>query len=178
MTTVPTPAATGRRELRDGVVYLVLERTFRAAVDDVWAAVTEPGRLERWIGTWSGDPASGSVDFRMTAESADAPAEEHRILECEPPRRLVTESSSPGEDDTVWRLELDLSERDGVTTLVFAQRMEDVVPAESVGPGWDYYLDRLLVAHGGGDVAGVDWDGYYPALSAAYAAAFRPTSSQ
>ena len=37
--------------------YVVFERTFRAPIDDVWAAVTEPERLERWIGTWTGDPA-------------------------------------------------------------------------------------------------------------------------
>lgn len=178
MTALPAPGATGRRELRDGAAFLVLERTFRAAADDVWAAVTEPERLERWIGTWSGDPAVGSVEFRMTAEAEDAPAEVHRILECDPPRRLVTESTSPGADDTVWRLELDLVERDGVTTLVFAQRMEDAVPADSVGPGWEYYLDRLVVAHGGGDVSSVDWSAYYPALSAPYGEAFRPTSSQ
>jgi uncharacterized protein YndB with AHSA1/START domain len=170
--------ATGRREERHGTPYLVLERTFRAPVADVWAAVTEPDRLERWIGTWSGDPASGTVEFRMTAESEEAPAETHRILECDPPRRLVTESTSPGDDDTVWRLELDLSEREGVTTLVFAQRLEDAVPVDSVGPGWEYYLDRLVVAHDGGDVATVDWYAYYPVLAAPYAEAFRPTSSQ
>ena len=26
--------------------------TFRAPIEDVWAAVTEPERLARWIGTW------------------------------------------------------------------------------------------------------------------------------
>ncbi len=45
---------TGRREIRDGVSYVVLERTFDAPVDAVWAAITEPVRLERWIGTWQG----------------------------------------------------------------------------------------------------------------------------
>ena len=173
--TLTTP--TGRRELREGTPYLVLERTFRAPIDDVWAAVTEPARLERWIGTWTGDPSSGSVAFRMTAESPDAAEELFRILACEPPRRLVTESTEPG-SDTVWRLELDLIERDGVTTLVFAQRADDAVPVDSVGPGWEYYLDRLVVAHGGGDAATVEWDDYYPSLAEPYAEAFRPTSSQ
>ena len=59
--------ATGRREGRGNHSLLVLERTFRAPVVDVWAAITEPERLERWIGTWTGDPASGSVLVRMTA---------------------------------------------------------------------------------------------------------------
>ena len=40
----------------------------RRPIESVWAAVTEPERLARWIGTWTGDPASGQVDFRMLFE--------------------------------------------------------------------------------------------------------------
>ena len=94
--TSSTPRATGRREDRDGTAYLVFERTFRAPVEDVWAAVTAPERLERWIGTWTGDPASGSVAFRMTAEGEGAPEEEMVIRECDPPRRLAVTSRVGG----------------------------------------------------------------------------------
>ncbi len=48
---------TGRRETRDGTDVLVLERTYRADLATVWAACTDPGRMQRWIGTWTGDPA-------------------------------------------------------------------------------------------------------------------------
>ena len=41
--------------------------------------------------------------------------------------------------------------------------MPDPAIAESVGPGWDYYLDRLVAAETGGDLADVDCDDYYPA---------------
>ncbi len=41
---------------------------------------------------------------------------------------------------------LDLAEVDGVTTLTFGQSLPDPAWAESVGPGWDYYLDRLVAA--------------------------------
>lgn len=64
----PQPRATGTRHTRDGTDHLVLIRTFRAPIDSVWAAVTDPERLNRWIGTWDGDPASGRVNFRMTFE--------------------------------------------------------------------------------------------------------------
>ncbi|WP_432477352.1 SRPBCC family protein [Nocardioides sp. GXQ0305] len=165
------PTATGRRDQRDGTTYVEFRREFRAPITDVWASVTEPARLERWIGTWSGDPASGSIEFRMTAEGEDAPAETHRIVACDPPRHLVTESTGAGEE-TVWRLELDLAEAGGVTVLTFAQRLEEAIQVESVGPGWDYYLDRLVVAHDGRDVAGVVWDDYYPALADHYRAEF------
>ena len=49
------PRAVGRREERGAGATLVIERTFRAPVEDVWAAVTESQRLGRWIGTWTGD---------------------------------------------------------------------------------------------------------------------------
>ncbi|WP_238421712.1 SRPBCC family protein [Gordonia sp. 'Campus'] len=166
--------ATGRREVRAGVPYVVLERTFAAPIDAVWAAITEPSRLERWIGTWTGDPTSGSVDFRMTAEGDDVESERFSILECTPPQRLAVTSTTPGDQgDEVWLLELDLSEVDGATTLVFAQGMSRPESAENVGPGWEYYLDRLVAAESGRDVATVDWDAYYPALSEPYAVMFR-----
>ncbi|MDO9455945.1 SRPBCC domain-containing protein [Nocardioides sp.] len=140
---------------------LAFTRTFAAPIDDVWAACTEPARMERWIGTWSGDPASGEVVFRMTAEGDDVPEEVYDVLVCEPPRRFVVRSredapfSEDGSGPRVhWQHTLELTEADGTTTLTFSQAVpEGPVGADmvaSVGPGWDYYLDRLvadLAAH-------------------------------
>lgn len=168
MSGTPTPEATGRLEHRDGTAYLVLERRFSAPVEDVWAAVTEPERLVRWIGTWAGDPASGHVQFRMTAESPDAPEELIEIDECRAPHRLAMRSARPDDDSQQWIWQLDLSEADGVTTLTFAQEVVEVTLAESVGPGWDYYLDRLVAAEAGRDPATIDFDDYYPAFAAHY----------
>ena len=162
---------TGRREERDGRTLLVIERRLRAPVDDVWAACTEPSRMERWIGTWSGDPASGSVSFRMTAEGDDVPAEEMDVLACEPPHRFAVRSREPqpfsedGSGDTaLWEMELELTEADGVTSLRFVQVLAPgatgIEMAANVGPGWEYYLDRLVAAVTGTDVAAVDWADY------------------
>ena len=161
---------TGRIETVDGVRRLLIEREFRAPIEDVWAAVTEPERLVRWIGTISGDPATGHVLFAMTAEGEDAPEEDMEIRECTPPRRLAV-TSQAGEEH--WLLELDLVEHDGVTTLTFTQPGIDPAIADSVGPGWEYYLDRLVAAETGGDVAAIDFDrDYYPAMAEHY----RPSS--
>ena len=159
---------TGRID-RDGDRHtLVIIRTFHAPIEDVWASVTEPERLERWIGTYAGDPTSGEVMFRMTAEDENASAEAMKIRECEPPRRLAL-TSHVGEES--WFLELDLTEADGVTTLTFSQPDINPQAAESVGPGWEYYLDRLVAAETGGDVAAIDWDrDYYPAMQEHYRA--------
>lgn len=160
---------TGRRETRAFGEAVVLERTFRAPVEDVWASVTEPERLQRWVGTWSGDPASGEVVFRMTAEGEDAADEPLTILECRPPHLLRAQVHVAGDATQVWHWELALSEHDGVTTLTFAQSTAGDIPVADVGPGWEYYLDRLVVDRDGGDVATVDWSrDYYPAMSGYY----------
>jgi uncharacterized protein YndB with AHSA1/START domain len=160
---------TGKIERRNGQHVLVLTRQFRAPVEDVWAAVTEPDRLARWIGTWEGDASSGNVRFRMLFEG-DAPAETMSIRVCEPPHRLHVTSQVGAQ---TWLLELDLAHAAGVTTLTFTQPGVTAGQASDVGPGWDYYLDRLMDVEHGVDPARRDFErDYYPATSAYYTAQF------
>ncbi|MCK0112429.1 SRPBCC family protein [Ornithinimicrobium sp. F0845] len=174
MTTTPTtPSPTGTRADHDGRTFVEFTRTFRAPIEDVWAAVTESDRLARWIGTWTGDPADGEVQFLMSFEE-DATAERMVIDVCEAPR-LLRLTSTVLTDDTeqqTWKFRIDLSEDAGVTTRLFSQDVPDATMAAGVGPGWDYYLDRLVAAESGVDPATVVWDDYYPALSEHYRAAF------
>lgn len=169
--------ATGHREFRNGTSYVVYHRRFRASIDDVWAAITEPDRLARWIGTWSGDPSTGSVDFSMTAEGEDIQPARYLIDECSPPATLRVRTGPESDPDAMWCFELDLVEADGITTLTFAQAMDDAGMAESVGPGWDYYLDRLVAVEGGETTESVVWDQYYPALASHYRREFEPSSA-
>lgn len=160
--------ATGRRESRDGADVLVLSRSFTASIADVWAAVTVSDRLARWIGTWSGDPASGSVRFQMNAEGDNAPEVTYDIRACEPPRLLLIHAGDDGEG---WDFGLELVEREGTTTLEFTQVLTDPSAVDMIGPGWEYYLDRLVRAEAGGDPSTIDFErDYYPALSGYYAA--------
>jgi len=161
-----TRPPTGNLHRIAGRLTLVLTRDYAAPIDDVWAAVTEPERMERWIGTWSGDPTSGSVRFRMTAEGEGVAEDEVQVRECDPPRRLAVTSRFGTAE---WHLELDLAEVDGVTTLVFSQPDVDPDDAHSVGPGWEFYLDRLGAALDGTDVARFDFEAdYFPAMSGYY----------
>lgn len=160
----------GRRESVDGLDYVVLTRTFAAPTEAVWAAVTESDRLARWIGTWRGDPASGSVRFQMNAEGDDAPEETFHVLACEPPHRLVVETWSET-DRSTWHFVVTLAEDAGTTTLTFAQAVPTAELAAGVGPGWSYYLDRLVAAETGGDVDALDWEAY-AAQAAHYLALF------
>jgi uncharacterized protein YndB with AHSA1/START domain len=162
----PTPTGRVVRTRRGSD--LVLERVFRAPIEDVWASITEPEHTARWIGPWTGRGAPGeTVELTMSFEDGATPSQV-RIEACEPPRRLLVAT-----DDAAgsWLLEAELSEAGGITTLVFTHHLTDEADATSVGPGWEYYLDLLVAAREGG--AEPDFGDYYPAQSAYYEAAFK-----
>lgn len=145
---------------------LVLERTFRAPIEDVWASITEPERSARWIGCWSGEPGVGrTILLRMSAEDG-AKSEPVAITACDPPRLLALDWAV---EESTWKIEVTLAERDGTTTLTFVQHLAPDEAASDIGPGWEYYLDRLIAAHEGEPFAA--WDDYYPAQKDHYAAA-------
>lgn len=153
------------RVLRDeDGVRLEFVRTYDDPVEEVWAALTEPDRLARWIGTVTGDPSTGAVELVMDEEEG-ATGEAVTLVACEPPRRLVVDVASP---DGRWRLSAVLSAEGGLTTLVFTHRLAEPYDAGSLGPGWQYYLDRLGAVLAGAPVP-TSWDDYYPALAGAYA---------
>jgi uncharacterized protein YndB with AHSA1/START domain len=163
------PQPTGRVETRGGQQVLVLTRHFAAPIEDVWAAVTESDRLSRWIGRWEGDPSSGSVNFQMLFEEGH-PGEAMEIRRCEPPRTL---SLTARQGDQAWLLDLDLTHVDGVTTLTFTQPGVTAEQAQDVGPGWEYYLDRMVDAESGADPGRRDFErDYHPAMSSYYRALF------
>ncbi|MDQ4137761.1 MAG: polyketide cyclase, partial [Actinomycetota bacterium] len=68
-----------------------------------------------------------------------------------------------------WHLRFELSQDDGVTTLLFAQLLGDD-DIGSIGPGWEYYLDRLSRVLDDADAHDIDWDDYYPAMREYYSA--------
>lgn len=150
----------------DGAPNLVILRRFRAGADEVWRHLTESALLQAWIGRWEGDPASGHVTFFMTAEGQDAEPEEYTILECDRPRRFAGDTS---QGSGSWHLWFELAEESpGDTVLTFGQRLNPGEDVGSIGPGWEYYLDRLVAAHAGLDADEVKWDDYFPALQPAY----------
>ncbi|GAA2760278.1 SRPBCC family protein [Actinopolymorpha rutila] len=149
-------------------VRLEFRRTYPDPVEEVWAVVTESDRSARWIGTWTGRPGVGStVEFTMTGEDGAGP-EPVRILECEPPRRLVVDWSVPGQPR--WRVEVTLGpdETGGTgTSLRFVHRLAPGDDVKDVAAGWHYYLDRLAAALDGRP--GPEWDDVVAELTQLYA---------
>ena len=137
-----------------GGARMEFRRTWPHDADDVWAALTDPERTQRWIGTFDGERRAGTTGtFTMTAEEG-SPTSALTIAECAEPSHLVL--TWP---DTGWRVELDLVAQDGGTTLVFAQRLDDAAAAPDIATGWHWYLDKL-----DGELTGsrppTDWDAF------------------
>ncbi|MFI6316453.1 SRPBCC family protein [Nonomuraea sp. NPDC050556] len=154
---------TGRLLRGESGSRLVLTRTFRAPIDDVWASVTESDRTARWFGPWKGDAAPGrTIQVQMVFEE-QGPWMDLRIDACEPPRRLACSST---DDHGTWRLELLLSESDGTTQLEFVQHLESEEGVGEIGPGWEYYLDQLVASRE--DAPRPDFNDYFPSMQAYY----------
>ena len=153
----PPVQATGRvvRD-RDGLELLV-QRRLPISVADAWKWMTASAQLKKWIGGWKGTPTVGAVASFTMAFEKGAAAEQVTILECVPQERLlvdVTTGAGP------MRIGFSLAEVDGSTIVYFHQRLDDYREAGNMGPGWEYYLDRLVAAQSGGTMP--EFTDYHP----------------
>lgn len=154
-----TPEPSGRLLGRD----LVLTRSFRAPIEDVWASITESERTARWFASWTGEAGPGrTIRIRLTLEDG-APENDMTIDACEPPHHLAV---SAEDEYGSWHLEARLAEDAGVTVLTFVHHLDDTADVGSTGPGWEYYLDCLVTSRA--DQPPPDFDDYYPAQKAYY----------
>jgi uncharacterized protein YndB with AHSA1/START domain len=142
---------------------LILTRTFRAPIEDVWDSVTKSENTARWFGRWEGEAGPGRVVRLQLAFENGQPWNDVLIEECEAPRRLVIAMK---DEHGEWRLELTLMQGRDTTELRFVQRLSDPSLAGDVGPGWEYYLDMLVAAREG--AARPSFEDYYPAQKAYY----------
>ena len=136
---------------------LVVSRTFRAPIEDVWASVTESDRTARWFGAWEGDAAPGRMIKVQMAYEDQAPWLDKRIDACDPPRRLALSNESGN-----MGIELLLSHTDGLTELRLVHHLDPTDEISAYGPGWEYYLDMLVAARDG--LPTPSFDDYYPAM--------------
>jgi uncharacterized protein YndB with AHSA1/START domain len=150
----------------DGRQRVEFRRSWAEPIEDVWAALTEPDRLARWIGVYEGERhAGGTGTFAMTQEEGDAPGQPTTIVECDPPRRLVIEW--PDASSKMERIDLDLGTEGGRTVLRFVQYFPPATDAVDWAIGWHWYLDKL-----GGEIDGsavpTDWDAFMAEVGPGY----------
>jgi uncharacterized protein YndB with AHSA1/START domain len=142
---------------------LILTRTFRAPIDDVWTSVTESESTARWFGSWEGDAGPGKTVRLQLLHEQGQPWTNVTIEKCEAPRHLIVTTK---DDSGEWRLELTLTQTGDTTELRFVHHLTDPKLAGDVGPGWEYYLDMLIAARE--DKPLPSFEDYYPAQKAHY----------
>ncbi|GGL40173.1 SRPBCC family protein [Phycicoccus endophyticus] len=158
-----TPHPTGRLvEGREGLD-LVVTRTLPGSLQDAWESLTDPERTARWMGRWKGTGAPGETIRVQMAFEEGAPWMEVRVTQCDPPHRLRVVTLS---EHAPWDLSFELTGAGDRCELRFVHH--GVAPAEvgEVGPGWEYYLDRLLAAATDGPQP--SWEDYPDAQRAYY----------
>ncbi|GLY13814.1 hypothetical protein Kisp01_08300 [Kineosporia sp. NBRC 101677] len=159
-----TSDPTGRITRDQNGARLVFTRAYSVPVQQLWAALTEPEQTARWIGRWEGDPTSGTVSLHMSAEEG-TPASPVRIDSCAAPYVLAVTTPAEGEP---WTLRLVLSSTASGSSLTFTHEQAGSPDLGSIGPGWEFYLDRLAAVLDGGEVP-EDFEKYYPVRASAYA---------
>ena len=142
---------------------LVLARTFRAAIEDVWTSVTTSESTARWFGPW--EPAGDAKKIRIQmAFEEGKPWLDGAIERCEPPRHLAVRTKGTYGEKL---LSITLSESDGTTTLEFAHHRVNRRAIGELGPGWEFYLDMLVASLEGLPLPA--FEAYYPAQKAYFA---------
>lgn len=121
----------GRRSVR-------FERQLAAPPDDVWDALTDPGRLARWLAPGTVGTNAGG-DIRLDFGGGGIVT--GHVLTWAPPSALEYEWRFDGETESVVRFEL-TPERDG-TRLVLEHRALAAGHAAGYSAGWHAYLAAL-----------------------------------
>ena len=133
----------------DGKGVVRLEDRYHTDIDDLWSALTDPGRLARWYGKVEGDLRPGG-EFRLYLESDDWDGT-GRVEACEPPRRLLVTSR---EADESWRkgrgaqpfnetIEATLTADGDQTILVIEVQGMPLDKIAFYGAGWQIHAENL-----------------------------------
>jgi len=131
-----------------------IRRTYAAAIDDVWEALTDPTRIGRWFLPISGDYRLGG-QFQFEGNAGGT------IMACERPNRLRVTwvYGEPASENDVSELEIRLvSEGDAATVLelehtaIVPDEMWDQFGPGAVGVGWDQGMLGLALHLQGGSI--------------------------
>ena len=124
-----------------------VEDVFDTEPDDLWSAITEPARLERWMGTVGGDlRLGGEVDVAFTS-GWTGPG---RVDVCDRPHRLLLTMAPGTPEQTV--IEATLTPVAEGTLLVVEERGLPTGVLPSHGAGWQVHIEDLA-AHLAGRAA-------------------------
>ena len=117
-----------------------MEDLFDTDINDLWSAITDPGRLARWLGKVEGDlRLAGEFYAHYYASGWEGTG---RIEVCEPPHRLLVEvkdETSRGEG----RVEVTLTPAGDETKLVWEERGMPIEHLAAYGAGIQIHVEDL-----------------------------------
>lgn len=118
-----------------------VQRRYEATAAELWAALTEPESVSRWLGRVVRlEPREGGTyELRFAADPSTTMS--GRVRAYEPQRLLELEWRLPGEPDSLVRFELHV-EAEGVR-LVIDHRGLERAASTAYGAGWQRHLDQL-----------------------------------
>jgi len=133
----------------DGQGVVRVEDRYDTDIDDLWSALTDPGRLARWYGEVAGDLRPGG-EFRLHVDDAGMDVT-GRVEACEPPRRLrvttreTDESYRPGNGVPPFDeiAEATLTADGDQTILVIEVRGMPLDKIAFYGAGWQIHAENL-----------------------------------
>jgi uncharacterized protein YndB with AHSA1/START domain len=156
--------------LDDGRYVLRYDRRLRHPVEKVWAALTDPARVEEWLARAEVELAEGGR-VRLEWLNGDAVAE-GRVTRLQPPHAIEFDTDVHGR--LLWELEPD-GDGTRLTLTVTAELPDDYLA--SVRAGWHSHLDFLDDALDGRPVDWPNWPKHvWEEHNAVYEASMRPIS--
>jgi uncharacterized protein YndB with AHSA1/START domain len=130
----------GRLRSADGTGVVRVEDRFDTDIDDLWSAITDPGRLARWLGEVEGDLRLGG-EFRAHFYASGWEGT-GRVEACEPPRRLLLLTAEPNQDGE-HVIEVTLAADGDQTILAWEERGMPLDHLAAYGAGIQVHVEDL-----------------------------------
>jgi len=144
------------------LVALQFERRYEATPDEVWAALTEPESISRWLFADAVlEPRVGG-DFSLRWDENEAGGS---VLVWEPPSTLEVEWDEP---DVRSILRIEITAVENGTALALEHRNITRKAAIGMGAGWHAHLEALSEILSGRDASSERWWPRYEELRPSY----------
>ena len=152
----------GSLRTADGKGVVRMEDRFDADTENLWSALTDPGRLARWMGEVEGDlRLGGEFRARFFASGWEGTG---RVEACEPPRRLLLLTMQPGQSREQF-IEVTLAADGAQATVVWEERGMPPGQLAAYGAGIQVHVEDLAAYLAGRERCDADarWNELLPA---------------
>ena len=155
----------GTLRIADGKGVVRMEDRFDTDIDDLWSALTDPGRLARWLGEFEGDlRLGGEFRARFFASGWEGTG---RVEVCEPPRHLLVMTKHVRQADE-HAVEATLTADGDHTMLILEERGMPVNLLAAYGAGIQVHIEDLAAHVAGRERCDADarWQELQPSYEA------------